>query len=461
MTCTLAPGAIIASRYRLERLVGEGGMGAVWAATHGLTRREVALKFLKAANDPSDLNRHRLLREARAAGAILHPNVVEVYDVLEIDGGAPVIVMELLRGESLQVRLEREGRLPIAEACAILGEVAAGVAAAHAAGVVHRDLKPDNVWLASYGDRTVVKVLDFGVAKMTAAAGAEAHTFGLTRTGALVGTPTYMSPEQASGESDIDPRSDVWSMGILLYQAITGVVPTRGDNFGQVFKTIITGNIAPLAELAPETPPDILDVVARMLEVDRDARLADLGELRDVLARHASPTVAHAPASARVEYEATQALRPSTTRPARRARTGWAILAAGLATATVSATVLAMRRAPPAATASPSAPAAGTTREAHAPATPAESPTSASVTAPASPPEADAPQAGDAPIAAQALREAPLASSERGARRPNPKGPGSALAPRVTPAAATSAKPNAASSDDSLRVTHVPVQREW
>jgi serine/threonine-protein kinase len=183
----IVAGATIAGRYRLDRILGRGGMGVVWAATQSLTGQPVAIKLLdERRGDPRA--RRRFLREARSACAARHPNVVRVYDVVELPGGAPAIVMELLAGHSLQRRFD-QGPMPVGDVCHVLGRVAAAAFAAHAVGIVHRDLKPENVFLARTASGGVeVKVLDFGVAKRTALA-PEQTAGDLTRTGALVGTP--------------------------------------------------------------------------------------------------------------------------------------------------------------------------------------------------------------------------------------------------------------------------------
>ncbi len=288
----LAPGALVAGKYELERRIGAGGMGEVWAAVQQPTRKRVALKFLradKASDDPSEgeATRKRFLREARAACAVRHPNVVEVHDVLSLDDGSPVMVMEYLKGETLEARLAREGRLPLGEVAAIAARVVSAVGAAHALGIVHRDLKPDNVFLAETSDGVEVKVLDFGIAKLTALDGDAAQTGGLTNTGAMLGTPYYMSPEQAFGEKNIDHRADVWSLGIILYRAATGVLPTRADNIGQILKIIMMGNITPIESLAPTLPADFASLVSRMLQARREDRPESLHEVRATLERYA------------------------------------------------------------------------------------------------------------------------------------------------------------------------------
>ncbi|WP_437624610.1 serine/threonine-protein kinase [Sorangium sp. So ce1151] len=280
-------GAVIAGRYRMERLLGEGGMGLVWAAKHTLTRRPVALKLLKATSTEA---RRRFLREARIASAVRHENVVEVYDVLELGDGSPVMVMELLSGESLAARLAREGRLPLGEVATMLLRVTAAVGTAHALGVIHRDLKPENIFLVD-GQTDRVKVLDFGIAKLTSVEGDLTESAGLTRSGSFLGTPCYMAPEQAFGEREIDHRADIWSLGILLYECLSGMLPTRADNMGQVFKIIVTGAIPPLSEVAPDVPGEVASLVGRMLSRERHDRPADLIEVAGVLARHAGARV--------------------------------------------------------------------------------------------------------------------------------------------------------------------------
>jgi serine/threonine-protein kinase len=279
----LDPGTLVAGRYRLERILGEGGMGVVWAATHVHTRRKVALKMVKHA--ASEAQRVRLLREARASCAVRHPHVREVYDVLETDDGAPIMVMEYLTGESLADRLEREGKLGLPEAAALLLPVVSAVGAAHALGIVHRDLKPENIFLDE-GPPKTTKVLDFGIAKLTASEGEAAATAALTASGTLLGTPYYMSPEQAFGEKDVDHRTDVWALGLILYRCLSGVLPTRADNVGQVFKNIVARPIRPLAEAAPGLPADVAELVERMLSRARKHRPGDLHEVAAVLERY-------------------------------------------------------------------------------------------------------------------------------------------------------------------------------
>jgi len=284
MTSSLETGTIVQSRYVLEDLLGEGGMGTVWSARHLVTEKRVALKFLKATSP--ELHR-RLVREARVAAAVRHPNLVEVHDVLELPDGRPLLVMDLLEGEPLASLMERKGALGAAEVGALLVPVVSAVAAAHAAGIIHRDLKPDNIFLLSGKDAGVVKVLDFGIAKLTREIGSIRHTAAeLTQTGSVLGTPTYMAPEQVFGERDIDHRADIWSLGIILYECLAGVCPTDGENVGQIFKTISQRSFAPLLTAKPSVPPDLAALVERMLATLTRER-PTLAEVVAVLAFHA------------------------------------------------------------------------------------------------------------------------------------------------------------------------------
>ena len=280
-----AAGQIVAKKYRLERSLGSGGMGEVWAAKQQPTDKLVALKFLKSTNENDKAAQKRFLREARAACAVRHPNVVEVYDVVELDDGAPMMVMEFLDGESLEQRLKRATTLPFGELTAILARVVSAVGAAHALGIVHRDLKPDNIFLSKTPAGTEVKVLDFGIAKVSTTEGGE--TAGLTNTGAMLGTPYYMAPEQAFGDKNIDHRADIWSLGIILYRGVTGVLPTQADNLGQILKLLMTDAIRPIEELSPRLPDDVKALVRRMLSIEPAGRPSDLREVRDLLERYA------------------------------------------------------------------------------------------------------------------------------------------------------------------------------
>jgi serine/threonine-protein kinase len=314
MVSARRPGDLVGGRYRLDRVLGAGGMGVVWAAAHVDTGRAVALKLIKEDLDDPAAQR-RFLREARAASAIRHPNVVSIVELLELDDGSPVMVMELLQGEPLGERLRRADRLGLQEAADIMLPVVSAIGTAHALGIVHRDLKPENIFLAEGpGGARVVKVLDFGIAKQTALDGDVAKSTGLT-TGAVIGTPPYMSPEQVFGEKDIDHRADIWALGILLYQCLTGVLPTAGEHVGQVLKNVLSKPFEPLSSVVPEVPADLSRIVERMLQRNRGSRPSDLRDVEAVLRRYASTeapsfgTAARAPVppDAEVEHDAEDA----------------------------------------------------------------------------------------------------------------------------------------------------------
>jgi len=266
----LAAGQIIHGRYELLHVLGEGGMGVVWSARHRVTDKHVAIKFLRTV---SPEQKRRFLREARVAAGLSHPNLVTVHDVLELEDGRPGLVMDLLDGESLADVLERVGRLDLSTFAELFLPVLSAVSAAHAAGVVHRDLKPDNVFLTSReGDEIDVRVLDFGIAKVALKDGPIRHTAGLTQTGSVLGTPLYMAPEQVFGEPTIDHRADVWALGVVAYECLAGACPIRGENVGQIFKSISQHDFPRLAAAAPSLPHAVGRVVDEMLSTRADDR---------------------------------------------------------------------------------------------------------------------------------------------------------------------------------------------
>jgi serine/threonine-protein kinase len=286
----LAPEAVIAGRYSLERCIGKGGMGSVWAATHRVTRARVALKFLRVPADDRASLRERFLAEARAATAIEHPNVIQVIDVFELDDHTPVMVLDLLEGETLGERLDREEQLDVRETASVLLPVASAVAKAHELGIVHRDLKPENIFLAEAEGAVVPMVLDFGIAKLLEHS-AEAEAV-VTGTGVMLGTAGYMAPEQGFGEKDIDGRADLWAFGVMLYECLSGVKPIEADNLGQYLKRLMDHAITPLEVLEPDLDPEVTALVGRLLARERDERPDDLVELLAVLGRFADEPAA-------------------------------------------------------------------------------------------------------------------------------------------------------------------------
>ncbi|WP_437799003.1 serine/threonine-protein kinase [Sorangium sp. So ce693] len=297
---SLPAGKIIAGRFRIERLIGRGGMGEVYAARNVGTGRDVALKMIRGVVDAAQTR--RFLREAKAATAIQHPNVIEVLDVFEEEDHTPVMVMELLRGEPLSGLRKRRGALQLYEAARLLAPVASALRAAHEKGIVHRDLKPDNIFLSEpQAGGCVPKVLDFGIAKVLDPTSISSETQGgNTSTGSILGTPHYMSFEQAMSEKDIDHRADIWAMGVILFEALTGRRPLEFENLGEMYTAFLQREVPSIRSAVPDLPADVAGVLDRCLQKRREDRLDDLGPLVEVLGRYADPTSAGALAGGKV-----------------------------------------------------------------------------------------------------------------------------------------------------------------
>ncbi len=269
-------GKLVDGKYQVIRVLGEGGMGAVYEAVHVGTGRRVALKVIVSADLAKNQDLvSRFQREARAAGAVDTQHIVQVLDTGR-DGvsGLPFMVMELLAGEDVQQLIRRVGPLPPDLALRIAAQASIGLHKAHEAQVVHRDIKPANLFLARRdAGEVVVKVLDFGIAKvkMDQASSNEGH--GLTRTGAMLGSPSYMSPEQAKGLKTIDHRTDVWSLGAVLYEALSGLTPYhRVDTLGQLIIAICSAPPPPIQEVAPWVPAEVAAIVHGAMQLDADLR---------------------------------------------------------------------------------------------------------------------------------------------------------------------------------------------
>jgi eukaryotic-like serine/threonine-protein kinase len=273
------PGHVVAGKYELEGLLGQGGMGAVWRARNIALDSLVAIKVVHASGDQV-LLRGRLMQEARAAAKLTHPAIVQVFDVGQTETGDPFIVMELLRGDSLGQLLRLEGRLPAVQAVRSLLPIADALWLAHSKGIVHRDLKPDNVFIVQHDDTIQPKLVDFGIVKQQ---GADAQSQ-LTNPGDVLGSPDYMSPEQARGQDDVDHLTDVWSFCVVLYEAVAGRTPFIGANYNALLRKIVEETPPTLRELAAGDE-ELSDIVARGLSKQADQRFGSMGELGRALAQ--------------------------------------------------------------------------------------------------------------------------------------------------------------------------------
>ncbi len=270
-------GRVLEGKYKVIRKIGEGGMGAVYEGERTVIGRRVAIKTLHAQMSKDARTVARFINEAKAANKILHPNIIEVYDFGQVEDGSLYLVLEFLEGHDLADLVEKEGTLPLKRAVHILEQMCDALSVAHKAGIVHRDIKPDNVFLVEHGgDRDFVKLLDFGISKIK-----PEHTIdNLTRTGDVFGTPYYMAPEQAKGHRAIDARADIYALGVVLFNMVTGQYPVNGETLPQLLLNLMTEPPTNLSTLRPDLPRAVVRLVERMLAKDPDARPATCEEIK-------------------------------------------------------------------------------------------------------------------------------------------------------------------------------------
>jgi serine/threonine-protein kinase len=263
-------GRVIDDKYRVEELIGVGGMGAVYRAEHLRLARKVAIKVLLRGHRTGSTAEQRFMREAKIASALRHRNIVSILDLGVLKEGTPYQVMELLEGRSLGQQLRQEGALDVEAALRVGIDILSAVGAAHARGVLHRDIKPDNVFLArtseDEGQTSCAKLVDFGISKSI-----EKESIVLTRPGSMMGTPIYFAPEQAHGAA-ADFRTDVYSVGATLYEAITGRPPFVSSNYADLIRQIRTTRPEPIRALLPAIPDAVERAIAKMMEADPEAR---------------------------------------------------------------------------------------------------------------------------------------------------------------------------------------------
>jgi serine/threonine protein kinase len=302
-------GALLAGRYRLLEQLGEGGMGSVWKAEHLLLHSHVAIKIIDPEVARLEFNLTRFLREAKTLASLRSRNVVQVLD-FGSDGETPYLVMELLQGQTLGRRVSERGRLSLSETSGILQDVCAAMSLVHDQGLIHRDLKPDNIFLCNTGDQRVSKVVDFGIAKSLRG---DMSTSMKTRTGHMLGTPSYMSPEQCRGLKDIDHRADLWALGVITYECLVGKVPFQGEVLGDLLLRICMDPLPVPSQHARGLPSTFDAWFAKAVSRDRSTRFQSALELAASLAELSSAASMGATVAAR---EVIEPSRPSAPRPA-------------------------------------------------------------------------------------------------------------------------------------------------
>ena len=274
---SLSTGELVSGKYRILRLIGDGGMGSVYEARHEQLGIPVALKFLRSDIAERPGLAARFLQEARVSATLNSPHVAHVTDVDIASNGSPYLVMELLSGESLQSLLDRRGHLSRDESLDFALQILVGLDTAHALGVVHRDLKPDNVFVTPTPGGPLLKLIDFGIAKLR-----ESHEFKkeLTSAGVVMGTPEYMAPEQLYAAHEVDARADIYSLGVMLFEMLSGTRPADGDDVERIVGRVLTGEVKRLGTLMPDLPPGLVQTIETAMHPDRDARFPSADALR-------------------------------------------------------------------------------------------------------------------------------------------------------------------------------------
>ncbi|HET9934682.1 MAG TPA: serine/threonine-protein kinase [Polyangiaceae bacterium] len=280
----LEPGELIDGKYLVQRLIGRGGMGAVYEGRHTLIERRVAIKVV--FDDVGEAGASRFEREVRAAGRIGNDHILEIIDVGTLPSGSRYMVSEFLDGEPLSGRLQRLGPMDPRTIGGLMVQLLTGLGAAHHVGILHRDLKPDNIFLVreKAGKTDFVKIIDFGISKFQSLSGSS-DSMKMTATGVVVGTPYYLSPEQARGVRDIDARSDLYAVGVIMYECATGRVPFQADSFNQLIFKIALEQPPPLESIVPGIDPWFVAIVQRAMARDPAQRFQSAYEMRDEIAR--------------------------------------------------------------------------------------------------------------------------------------------------------------------------------
>ncbi|HEX4473586.1 MAG TPA: serine/threonine-protein kinase [Polyangiaceae bacterium] len=283
---------LVAGKYELLRMIGRGGMGSVWEGRHTSLGTHVAIKFIEKEYADNEEARKRFDNEARAAATLQSKHAIQIHDHGVTDDGKPYIVMEMLIGEPLDKRLDRVKIVSLRDTAFMLQQVCRGLQKAHEHGIVHRDIKPENIFLVKSqdDDEEIAKVLDFGIAKIRTG-GADQNVSSNTRTGAVLGTPFYMSPEQARGLRDIDHRTDLWSLGVIAFKCTTGRLPFEGESLGDLLVKICTVPIPMPSQFNPQLPPSFDAWFSRALDRDPSRRFASATEFSEALAYAAGLSV--------------------------------------------------------------------------------------------------------------------------------------------------------------------------
>jgi eukaryotic-like serine/threonine-protein kinase len=306
-------GSLVNGKYQIVRLLGDGGMGAVYEGRHAVLGTRVAIKVLHPELSRRPGLVERFLQEARVAAQIRSPHVVQVTDVDRTPEGDAYIVMELLEGESLSAVMERQRKLPVATACDYTLQILEALEAAHALGVIHRDLKPENVFLTFPGSKALLKLIDFGIAK---AHRTDPQQKNLTVAGVVMGTAEYMAPEQARSADKVDARADLYAVGVLLYEMIAGARPVNGDDARVIALRVERGDVVPLVQVAPEAPRELAGLVHRAMAARPELRFATATEMRLALERAAAarrPATASVPAATPSAPDAIATVAPRDT----------------------------------------------------------------------------------------------------------------------------------------------------